>query len=180
MAFPPGPRIVKGAAFVAIVLALGTAAAAVVTYGAPSALTITATAPPVVLEVGNGGAKERHFAPALTTSPNGTTVEGAFRARAGADVTVKDVLRVVEAAGAPQSVTLAGERVSSDKVELFTWTVRDRGTTVATLDMRSASPSASFVLPSGSTYTLDLRMDLEDGSGKDTVPASFTLRVEVR
>lgn len=163
----------------ALLVTAGLAGAAVaVTYTSASTLTTGVTAAPVELEAGAGLANTRYFdAGALTA--NKTTLGGTLKARAGADLVVKDVVRVANRAGSAQSVTLAADPVSNARVEVLGLTVRNGGSVVGTLDYRAASPSVSFTLPASTTYVLDLRVDLADGAGANNAQLPLALRLVV-
>lgn len=165
---------------VAALAAGGALAAVAATYVTPTTLEVGVRPPLVHLEVGPGGQNTRYFSPALELSANRTLVTGTLKPPAGADATVKDALRVVEASGAARTVTLQGAQVPGDKVEVFTWTAYHGGTAVGTLDLRQPDPSATFPLPAGATFTLTMRMDLADGAGRHNAPGSFTLRLVVQ
>ena len=160
---------------VAALAAGGALAAVAATYVTPSTLAVSVGQPPVRLEVGAGGQNGRYFSPALELSANRTIVTGTLKPPAGADATVKDALRVVETTGSARSVTLRGAHVGSASVEVFMWTVVDGASTVATLDLRQADPSATFTLPAGATYKATMRIDLAEGAGRHNSPGSFTL-----
>lgn len=149
-------------------------AAVAVTYQATT-MTATVAPPPVTFTVGAGGSNTRYFAPPLEQSPNATSLSGTLKGKAGADATVKDVARLVEAAGASQLVTLAATQVTNSRVETLTWTVKSGATTIAILNSRAPDPSTTFTLPANATYALDLRVDLADGAGKNNSPTSFDL-----
>ena len=159
----------------AALVAGGALAAVAATYVTPSTVAVTVGQPPVRLEVGGGGQNTRYFSPALEPSANRTIVTGTLKAPAGADATVKDVVRVAETTGSARTVTLRGALASSANVEVFTWTVMDGSAAVATLDLRQADPSATFTLPAGATYKTTMRIDLAEGAGRHNAPGSFTL-----
>ncbi|HWH08795.1 MAG TPA: hypothetical protein VNX21_06310, partial [Candidatus Thermoplasmatota archaeon] len=174
LAMPPratGPALL----LVSALVAGGALAAVAATYVTPSTLQVTVGQPPVRLEVGAGGQNGRYFSPALEPSANRTIVAGTLKPPAGADATVKDVLRIVETTGTPRVVTLRGAMASSASVEVFTWTVADGGATLATLDLRQSDPSATFTLPAGATVQTTVRVDLAEGAGRHNAPGSFTL-----
>lgn len=170
---PPGTAL--PALLLASLVAGGALAAVAATYVTSSTLQVTVGPPPVHLEVGAGGQKTRYFSPPLEVSANRTIVTGTLKAPAGADATVKDVLRLVEATGNARTVTLRGQPSSSANVEVFAWTVMDGSTPVATLDLKQADPSATFTLPAGATYRTTMRIDLAEGSGRHNAPGDFTL-----
>ena len=169
---PPRPTARAACALLALVLLAAGSGAAAVTWTATSTLTTSATAPPVELQVGAGGAKTAYF-PSLALGANRTLLAGSVSAKAGADLVVKDVVRVVSRSDLAQSVTLSASQVANARVEVLAWTVFDGATRVGVLDLRAAAPSVTFSLPAGASRTLDLRVDLADGAGADD--ASFTV-----
>lgn len=160
-------------------LATATAVEAAISWTTVSTIDASVTSAPVKLALGNGASRPHYFSPPLTLSANETVASGTFKAPAGADARVKDVLRLVETTAASQSVTLAATQIGNARVETFTWTVKDGNTVVATLDAKDGTPSASFTLPASTTYKLDLRVDMADGAGLDNSPSSFDLRIVI-
>lgn len=162
---------------VALLLVAGGVRAGI-TVVATGSVTTGVTAPPVRFEVGDAGASTRYFAP-LTLSANATAATGTLVARAGADVYAQDALRLVNARAEAQTVTLSSARLENAQLDLFHVHVYDDAALVATIDLESAAPTALFTLPGSSTYRLDVRLDLADGAGRDTIPPSFTLALSV-
>ena len=138
--------------------------------GALAALSVTSNGsiavsvrdPPVVFELGDGAAKSRYVSNAVV-SPNGTAFSATVQGRLGGDASVKSVVEVVSASNGTRSVTLRGTQVTNPNVPIHTWTVRSGSATVATLDMRAASPSATFTIGPGETYALDMRVKVVRG-----------------
>ena len=180
----PTPRPQAGPAraipLALVVLALATAGggAAAIAWTSQSTLVTSVAAPPVELELGNGAAKTRYFDP-FALGANKTTVTGTVSGKAGADVVVKDVVRVVNRDGVSHTVTLSATQVTNARVEVFAWTARDGASTVGALDHRAASPSVTFTLAPGASRSLDLRLDLADGTGKNNATFGFDLRLGV-
>lgn len=167
-------------AFLAAGLACATAGAAIiVTYSTPATLETTVTPPPVVFQAGPGASKARYFSPPIEATANGTGVTGGVNGKAGVDVKVKDVLRIVDQTGSPRNVTLSGTQVTNARVEAFEWRVMNGTTLVATLDLKAATPSVTFTLPASTTYKVTMRLDLADGAGVHNTPTSFDLRLGV-
>ena len=164
------------AALVALLVLAGGARAAI-TVVSTSTLATGAVAPPVSFSLGAGGAEARFFSWSL--SPNATVVSGAMLGRAGADWYAKDVLRIANARAGAQTVTLSAAQLVNAQLDVFQWFVYDGATLVATLDLESASPGATFALPGAATYRLDARLDLADGTGAHNAPTSFELRLRV-
>ncbi len=151
-----------------LLLVAGARAAAVVR--SESVLEVEVVAPPLRFEEGDGGARDR-FVDA-TVSANGTSFTLQVTGRVGADTSVRDVVRLANAGGSSRSVTLHGTQVSDAEVVIYTWTVRDGATTLATLDMRGPSPSATFSVPASDNVELDLRLKVAKGA--DPLAAGFT------
>lgn len=175
---PAGPA--RAFPLLAIVLALVVAGggAAAIAWTSQSTLLTSVRAPPVELEMGSGASKTRYFDP-FALSINKTTVAGTVSGKAGADVVVKDVLRVVNRDGVSRTVTLSATQVTNSRVEAFTWTARDGSATVGVLDHRAASPRTTLTLAAGASRALDLRLDLAEGAGKNNATFTFDMRLEV-
>lgn len=165
-------------ALVAMALLGAGLGAAAIAWTSTSTLTTSATAAPVELEMGAGGLKTRYFS-SLSIGANETRLSGTLLAKAGADVTVKDVVRVVNRGSASQTVTLSATQVSNSYVEVLALTVLDGATTVGVLDYEAASPSVTFTLPAGASRTLELRVDMADGAGLDNAQLSLGLTLGV-
>lgn len=158
-------------------LAAAVFAAAAIQWSSQSQITTSVLAPPVHFVLGSKANDDRYLSGA-SVSTNKTTFNTTVIGRIGADVTVKDVVRVTNEGASSQSVTLRAGQVSNVKVVAYTWTVKDGGTTVATLDMRSANPSATFDLPSGE-HKIDLRIKLAKtaSSGDTTYSAPMWMAI---
>ena len=147
------------------VVLCGVLAAVVVATGAHAAINVTSSStidltvgpPPVGFALGGNADKSRYVSDVAVT-PNGTSFEASITGRLGGDSTVKDVVRLASTAGGTRTVTLQGTQVSNPNIPIVSWTVRNGGSTVATLDLRASSPSATFTIASGATYELDLRV----------------------
>lgn len=162
----------------ALSLALATGAQGAIVVESVSHVSTSAMAPPVKLELGASGSSARYFS-SFALSANATVASGTMLGRAGADLYAKDVLRVVNTHAADQSVTLSSAQLSNAQLDVFVAYVYDGAALVASMDLEAASPSMSFTLPASSTYRLDLRLDLADGAGNDSAPASFQLGLRV-
>lgn len=179
MTAPLPPGIPRGAAVTALALLLvAPLAAAAITFVSLGTLTVSTLAPATHFVKGEGGENGKHIGH-LTVSANGTRFSAGVKPRAGAEVVVKDVVRLVSDRGAPIHLTLRGSPVLNPQVTAFQWTVRDGTTPVAVLDYKTASPTATVTLPAGATYLLDLRVELAEGAGKDNAAVSFTMDLEV-
>lgn len=158
-----------------LLLAAGAGSAALVVT-ATSHVTTGATPPPVEWELGSGGASTRHFS-SFALGANKTVVTGTVLAKAGADLLVKDVLRLANRAATAQTVTLTATQVANARVEVLAWTARDGATTLGVLDHRAASPSLTLTLPAGASRTLDLRVDLADAAGANNATHALDLQL---
>lgn len=175
MTLGPGGRALLACALL-VALAAGVEAAAY--WSATSTLTTSARPPPAVFEHG-ANANNTRYVEGFTLSQNQTSFSGTFKGRTGAEVTVKDVVRLHSTLTAPATVTLTGSTIANAKVTQFAWTVRDGTTPVATLDHKTASPTATFTLPAGATFLLDLKDVVAKNSGKNDANVAFTVGVRV-
>lgn len=141
---------------------LAGAAVAALSVSSTSTFNVSVRTPPVHFELGAGASNSR-YASDVSVTANGTSFGAAITGRLGGDATDKDVVRLVSASSASRSVTLRGTQVTNPNVPIHTWTVKNGTTTVATLDMRTSDPSASFTLPVGETYKLDMRVKVIRG-----------------
>lgn len=139
--------------------------------GAQAALSLTSIstvevgvrAPPASFTLGANADKPRYVTNVAVT-PNGTSFTAQITGRLGGDATVKDIVRLTSTVSDAKTITLRGTQVSNLNVPIHTWTVRSGGSTVvATLDMRAPNPAASFMLPAGATYELDMRVKVIRG-----------------
>lgn len=151
---------------------------AAITWSSTSTLTTSVAAPTVYLQEGVGAGKARYFS-SFALSQNATSFTAEFKPKIGADTTVKDVVRIASASSAARTVTFTAAQVANANVERFLFLVKDGGTTIATFDYLAASPSATFALPAGATYKLDLRVDLADAATVGNTNVDFDLRVSV-
>lgn len=172
-----GPFAVPALALAGLVLAaVGVQAA--ITWSSTSTLTTSVAAPTVYFQEGVGAGKTRYFA-SFALSQNATSFTAEFKPRIGADTTVKDVVRITSASAASRSVTFTATQVANANVERFLFLVKDGSTVIATVDYLAASPSATFTLPAGATFKLDLRVDLTDAATVGNTNVAFDLRVSV-
>lgn len=152
---------------------------AAVTFRSQSTLTTSVGAPLAEFAAGTG-ASRNPFVSDFALSANKTSFTGTMVGRAGGAVYVRDVADLVSRDASSRTVTLRATQVTNAKVTELTWTVRNGTTTVATLDVRSATPTASFTLPAGSTYALDLRATLLPGAGHNDADVALGTGVSVR
>lgn len=140
------------------------AALAAVAPATHSVVAVQVLAAPYELQAGAGASRSR-FVDDFQLSENRTSFSVRIQAKAGGDMVVRDVFRVASASGASRSITLRGDGVSESAVVAYTWTVREGETAVATLDLKTGSPSATFTLPGATTDQVDLRIKLQKGAG---------------
>lgn len=150
-------------ALAAVVVASGTAWAAI-SWTSAATVVVGVGGPPTYLDAGVGATKDRYIG-SFTLSANLTSFSATLHPRFGAAVNVKDVFRVVSNTTGTNSVTLSGTQVGNAQILVYTWTVKDGSTTVATLDMKGASPGVTFALPASASYKVDLRIQTADGAG---------------
>lgn len=131
----------------------------------------------VYFERGPGGSNPRYFSHFAMRSDN-ASFSATFKGKNGADTRVAEVARLVNADASDATVNLSGGRVTNANVEWFRWSVRSASATVGELDYTSTSPWLVVTIPAGTTYAMDLRLDLKDGSGKHNALTDFTLRLE--
>jgi archaellum component FlaF (FlaF/FlaG flagellin family) len=127
-------------------------------------------------ELGSGAANSRHFKD-MRLSPDASSFTATAKMKSGADTLVKDVLRIRNPGLSARNVTLTASRDSNSYIEAMDWIVRNGTTEVARLRYKDASPSATFTLASGASYTLDFRADFADGTGRNNVNGNFGLRM---
>lgn len=141
-------------------------------------VTVGVQAGPCVFQLGDGASNSRYFKH-VTLSTNGTSFTAEAKVRAGGDMVVADVIRLTNSGAVSENVILRGTEVTNARVEMFTWTVKDGATTVATLNLRESGPLASFTLPAGTTYGIDVRVKLAEGSGNHNAKEPFSIWMEV-
>lgn len=161
---------------IALVAAGAAAAASVVVSN--STLDVGVIAPSVHFEKGASSENSRWFKHVIL-SANKTVVDIDAKPKVGAGTFVQDVLRVVNERPGSRSVTLSASPVQNTNVRSFSWVVKDGVTTVARLDYKTATPTATFTLPASATYRLDLEVDVVEGAGKNNAKATFDLRLGV-
>lgn len=157
----------------ASILLLAAGADAAVGYFATSTLDVSVIAPPVRFEAGNGASSR--FVSSFTLTTNATSFSAVLEAKAGGEVRVKDVAVLVNDGASARTVTITGSQVANANVLEFTWTVKNGSDAIATLDMRAAPTSASFTLPASGAFSLDERLKLVGGAGKNNATVSFTM-----
>lgn len=171
----------------ALLAATATLALVSVALVAEGAITWTTTAgalhvgvapAPLRFEAGDGTTNARYVKDfALTTNETGFTAT--LKSRAGAELSLDDVVRIRNADDETRTVTLSAQQVDASYHSVFEWSVRDGGTLVATFDHLGANPSASFAIPPAAVYELDLRVEVKEGGGKNNARVPFGLGLGV-
>lgn len=173
----PPPR--RAALLVALaVLGASGVAYAAITLGSSSHLSVTAAAPSIHFEHGEGADNKRHIK-AVTLSPNATQFTVEVRPKPGAEIEVDQVVILVNDRATNQTVTLRTTQVTNSFIETFQWHLRQDGIPFASLDHLAASPSVTFTLPAGERVSFDLTIALKDRAGKDSVSGHYPVAVEV-
>lgn len=165
----------------AAVLALVAAAAgagAAVTLRSDSTLLVGVQPPPVGFEAGPGAERARHVS-GFALSPDGTSLTVTMKPKPGASMNVKDLAFVLNRDDAPRTVSFRAAQVPNASVEAFTWTVRDGNAVVAVFNQKAASPTATFTLPAGARFSVDVRVDLAEGAGRHDAAVTTGLGMEV-
>lgn len=168
-----GPASLLAAAGAALLLFAGSALAGIV-WTSTSTITSGVVAPPVRFDDGPGATNSRYvhdYQPTVNRTGFTATLGG----KVGADVRVKDVVRVTSVDDVARNVTIRAISVTNANVASFTWSVKDDGATIATIDMKTATPQCSFVLPAGASFDLDLRLQILKGAGKNNATQPFEL-----
>ena len=163
----------------AAALALLATAQAGVQWSATGALHTSVAGPPVVFEAGAGGLNTRYFE-GFAVSSAGTSFSADFKAKAGGETRVKDVAHLVSRADGARTVTLRAPQTTSAGLTAFAWTVRDGSTAVASLDTLLPGASATFTMPAGARFDLDLRARIVEGAGRHDTTVPFSITMEVR
>ena len=160
----------------ALLLTTGLAAAAItVTYSTSSTLTTSVTAPPIQLLDGTdaGESALSDYVTAYDISTNRTYLTATVKGVPEANLTVGSFFRLQNADDASHAVTLSTSQVSNSYVGTYALGIYDGSSAlVATMDLKAASPSATFTLPAGATYSARLWLVLNTGAGADNVDVS--------
>ena len=175
---PAGASGPAAAALVSVLLAVTLSAQAGISWTSTGAIDTQAQEALVRLEAGAGATNSRYVKD-FEISANKTGFTGEVKAKAGADMTLKDLVRAHNADDAPVTVTLRATQSSNAQMQAFTFTVRNETGAVATLDYKAASPSATFAMPVGATYQFDLRIDLADGAGNHNANVDIAFSMEI-
>lgn len=154
-------------------------ALATVTWTSTSQVGVGVVTPPVHFVAGDNADNPRYMR-SFELSTNATSFTAEVKPRPGAQTAVEDIVRIDNSAHAEErSIRLTATQVTNPNIEAFEWTIMDAGSPVATLDYRVASPEASFTLPAGETFEMDLHVDLADGAGRTNAGITFDLQMEV-
>lgn len=152
-------------AAVLLLVSAAAGAGAAITVRSESAILVGVLLPPVGFEAGSGAQSGRHVS-SFTLSANHTSFTLTLKPKPGASMNVKDVAVVFNRDDAARAVTFQAAQVGNASVETFTWTVRDGNAMVAVFNQKASSPTATFTLPAGARYSVDVRVDLAEGAGR--------------
>lgn len=161
----------------AILLASAAASAAILLRSESTFVTGVADVP-VRVAAGDGASNGRYIT-SFTVSGNATSYSAGITGRVGADATVKRVATLENPGAVSRTITLRGSQVAATNVQIHGWTVKDGGAAIATLNMKDASPSASFTLPAGETYNVDMRVKIAKGASINAAEFSSSVWVVV-
>lgn len=152
--------------------------AAAISWTSDAEVALDVAGAPAFLAGGAGAARDR-YVDSFALTPNLTGFSATLHPRFGATMNVKDVFRVQSNSSSTTDVSLSGNAVTNVQVLVYAWTVKDGSTTVATLDMKTGSPSVTFSLPAGASRKVDLRIQTADGSGSNNADLSTAIRLGV-
>lgn len=133
---------------------------------------------PVGFELGAGAANSRYFRN-MELSTDRSQFTATAKLKNGAEIYVKDVLRVRNPHTASHSVQFTATQATNSYIEQMSWIVKNGGTEIGRLDYKQSNPSLSFTLASGASYTMDFWADLKDGSGDHNANGNFGLTMVV-
>lgn len=183
---PKGPLRVIGelarahplAAVLSVTVLSVATAAITLTYTTTSTLTTSVTPPPIQLVAGTDTGSLSDYVTAFTISTNKTYVTTTVKGVPEATLAVGSFLKIQNVDDASHGVTLSTANVTNSLVTAYTLEVYD--TTPAlqgTLNLRAATatPSVTFTVPAGETWTLKLTLTLATGAGADNVALSNSL-----
>lgn len=168
---------------VALVLSAGLAAAAItVTYSTSSTLTTSVTSAPVQFVAGDdaGPSALGTFVSAYAISSNKTYVAATVKGVPEASMVIDSFVKLNNVDSGARTVTLATSQVSNAYVTAYTLQVYNAANALqGTLTLTAASPSTSFTIPAGETFTGKLTLTLATGAGADNVALSPAISMTV-
>ncbi|MFA5862418.1 MAG: hypothetical protein WDA16_12060 [Candidatus Thermoplasmatota archaeon] len=162
-----------------LLVLVGTAAAAVtLTYSTHSTQSLAVKTVPIVFEAG-ADATASDYVPSFSLTANHTAYTASLRGVPEATVVIDDLVHVRNTDTQTHTLALASATntnpfVTAYKLELF-----DGATSVAVLDFKAASPSASVTLPAGVTLTGKVTITLASGAGNDNVADTLTVTTSI-
>lgn len=159
-------------------LCAGAAGAAYLTRYAESTLQVRAAAPPITFSEGDQSA-DRLYVTAFSLSANRSTFAASLRGVPNAKVTVPELCELTNRLAEPQTVTITAPRAASASITTLKLDFLNGGTVLSTLDLRAASPSATFSLAGGQVASVRATIGLADGAGNHDVDADLALTVSV-
>jgi hypothetical protein len=165
---------------VGVVATFGIAAAAItLTYTTTSTLTTSVTPPPVQFAAAGdaGPSTLTNYVTAYAISTNKTYISATVKGVPEATLAVANftVLQNVDASNS-HAVTLTTSQVSNAFVSAYTLEIYNPSNALqATLDLRAASPSATFTIPASEMWHAKLTLTLATGAGVDNVALTNSL-----
>lgn len=167
----------------ALLVSAGVAAAAItVSYTTSSTITTSVTAAPVQFVAGDdaGPSTLTTFVTAYVISSNKTYVTATVKGVPEATMTIDSFVKLSNVDSASRTVTLTTTQVSNAYVGAYTLKVYNPSSVLQdTLTLTAASPSASFTIPAGQTFTGKLTLTLLTGAGADNVALTPSISMTV-
>lgn len=168
---------------IVVVLSTGLATAAIgLTYTNASVFTTSVVAAPVQFVAGDdaGPSTLTRYVSAFSISGNRTYMSATVNGVPESSLTVGSFFKLQNVDTAARTVTLATPQVTNSYVSAYTLQVyNSSGALSSTLDLRAASPSATFGIPAGETYYAKLTLTLATGAGADNVALTNSLSLTV-
>lgn len=191
---PPSPRtslfhrsralaLTKPGLALAVLAVAGLATAAVtLSYTNTSTVTTSVAPAPVQFLAGSdaGPAALSDYVTAYSISTNKTFITATVKGIPEGTLAVGSFFQLRNVDDTARSVTLSTAQVTNAYVTAYTLQVYTANNTLAsTLSMTSTSPSATFTLPAGATYTARLTLTLASGAGADNVALTNAVALAV-
>lgn len=150
----------------AIVVAISTlgAGAIVVTYTTDSTVTTETTPPPVQFATGGDTGSTGDYVTAFSLSTNKTYLTSTVKGVPEANLTIDSYFKLTNVDDTSKSVTLSTAQVSDADVTDYSIIILDGSTVKGHLDLKAASPTTTFSLPSSTTYDAKLHLELASGT----------------
>lgn len=167
-------------AALALIAGVGLASAAVtVTYTTASTVATTVVAAPVQFESGTDSAISRYIT-AYSISSNGTYFTSTVAGVPEATVAVGSYVKIHNVDSASHAVTLSTTQVTASGITAYTLEILDQSSaSQGTLTFTAGSPSVSFTVPAGQTWTGKLTLTLGSGAGLNNAVVSRSVTMSV-